>query len=280
MRKYSFLTCLLTFSLLASSAGTLSSPARAAAQTRNPARALKKMTDELLSRVRQARAGGGERTRVILRAPEGETTERTRRAIEASGAQVLGQFDELGFVVADVPLDKLSEMASREEVSWVSPDQPVRSLATTAPDNTSHAEVTTGASKILPRGNGELAKGGGGNRVGVAVLDSGISPPDAAEFAGYEPATSGGLLGTGLLSQDTTKVYNRILKHVDFTGEGRIDDAYGHGTHTAGVAAGTGQASEDYAAKHPGSPTYGGVATGANLVSVRVLNSQGIGSVS
>jgi serine protease AprX len=32
--------------------------------------------------------------------------------------------------------------------------------------------------------------------------------------------------------------------------------------------------------KNPGAPTYGGVATGANLIDVRVLNSQGIGTVS
>ena len=69
--------------------------------------------------------------------------------------------------------------AAREEVSWVSPDSEVVSLVTST-DNTSHAVVTTGASKVLPVGNGELAKGGGGNGVGIAVLDSGISPPAAA----------------------------------------------------------------------------------------------------
>src|SRR5207249_7514482 len=43
---------------------------------------------------------------------------------------------------------------------------------------------------------------------------------------------------------------------------------------------GTGQSSENDASENPGSPTYGGIATGANLIDVRVLNSQGTGTVS
>src|SRR5436853_4456837 len=74
--------------------------------------------------------------------------------------------------------------------------------------------------------------------------------------------------------------YNRMKKQLDFTGENRTDDVYGHGTHTAGIAAGTGQSSENDAKDNSSLPTYGGIATGANLINVRVLNSQGIGSVS
>ena len=154
----------------------------------------------------------------------------------------------------------------------------MRSTATSF-DNTSHHEVATGASKLLPSGNEALANGGGGNKVGIAVLDSGISPPDAAEFAGYEWRWSSGTLGLGLLAQKYLASYPRVLKHVDFTGEGRIDDVYGHGTHTAGVAAGSGQASEDYAGKNSGAQTYGGIATNANILDVRVLDSNGAGKV-
>src|SRR5439155_11169297 len=60
----------------------------------------------------------------------------------------------------------------------------------------------------------------------------------------------------------------------------RTDDVYGHGTHTAGIAAGTGQSSEDDANDNSSLPTYGGIATGASLIDVRVLNSQGMGTVS
>jgi hypothetical protein len=55
----------------------------------------------------------------------------------------------------------------------------------------------------------------------------------------------------------------------DFTGENRTDDPWGHGTHVAAIAAGDGAAT---------SGAYEGIAPGASLVNLRVLNSQGIGS--
>jgi serine protease AprX len=243
------------------------------------------MTDDLQARADSATQSGvsstqtgSETARIILTAAEGQTAESAASLAQNAGARVHQQLDALGLVVADVPVSKLSELAARDEVSWLSSDQPVRSMATSY-DNTSHQEVTTGASKILPLGNNALASGGGGSGVGIAILDSGISPPDSAEFAGYKWCQSSGTLGTGLFSQTYLCSYPRILKHVDFTGEGTTEDKYGHGTHTAGVAAGTGQSSEDYAASNPGSPTYGGIATNANLVDVRVLNSYGVGTV-
>ena len=214
-----------------------------------------------------------------MRAAEGQTGASAAATLRGAGGRVSAELDSLGLVVADVPVEKLAELAARDDVSWVSSDQDVRSTATTF-DNTSHHEVATGASKLLPSGNEALANGGGGNKVGIAVLDSGISPPDAAEFAGYEWRYSSGTLGLGLLAQRYLASYPRVLKHVDFTGEGRTDDVYGHGTHTAGVAAGSGQASENYAAKNAGAQTYGGIATNANLIDVRVLDSYGAGKVS
>src|SRR6185295_14582471 len=106
-------------------------------------------------------------------------------------------------------------------------DQKVRALATT--DNTSHLEITTGVSKLLPQdANGQLgsgiADGGAGNGVGIAILDSGISPSDAAEFVGYEWKQSSGLLGLGVLGQTYLASYDRIKKHIDFTGEGSTAD--------------------------------------------------------
>src|SRR5262249_2857073 len=152
-------------------------------------------------------------------------------------------------------------------------------------DNTSHVEVTTGTSRVLPKdstsqtGSG-VANGGAGNGIGIAILDSGVTPSDNAEFVGYQWEQNSGTLGTGLFSQTYLSTYNRIKKEIDFTGENRTDDGYGHGTHTAGIAAGTGQSSEDDAKANSSLQTYGGVATGANLISVRVLNSSGTGSVS
>jgi hypothetical protein len=214
------------------------------------------MTDDLLARVNGARRDADETARVIVRAADGQSGAGAAEALRGAGAHVSAELDSLGLVVADLPVERLAELAAREDVLWVSSDQDVRSTAASL-DNTSHHEVATGVSKLLPAGNEALANGGGGNKVGIAVLDSGISPPDAAEFAGYEWRYSSGLLTTGLLSQKYLASYPRVLTHVDFNGEGRTDDLYGHGTHTAGVAAaGSGQASENYAAKNAGAQTY------------------------
>jgi subtilisin family serine protease len=76
--------------------------------------------------------------------------------------------------------------------------------------------------------------------------------------------------GSGTLATPTAS------RSVDFTGEGSTNDAYGHG-FTAGITQ-RAPGNRRRPLQHAGSPT-GGVATGANLVDVRVLNSQGIGTV-
>src|SRR5687768_2406655 len=220
-----------------------------------------------------------ERVRVIVKAADGFGPARVSARLQAAGAKIGNQMEALGLTVAEMPLANLADVAAHNEIAWISPDQEVKSLATST-NNTSHVAVTSGASKFLPATDKAMADGGAGNKVGIAILDSGITPADAAEFVGYEWRTSSGLLGTGLLGTPYLATYDRIRKRVDFTGETNGDDAYGHGTHTAGIAAGTGQSSEENAAANPGAATYGGIATGANLVSVRVLNSKGTGTVS
>jgi serine protease AprX len=63
----------------------------------------------------------------------------------------------------------------------------------------------------------------------------------------------------------------RVVARVDFTPAGDGDDAYGHGTHLAGVIAGNGASSGG---------KWRGVAPGANLVSVKVAGPDGSTDVS
>lgn len=90
-----------------------------------------------------------------------------------------------------------------------------------------------------------------GQNVTVAVVDSGISPhPD---FSGENGES-------------------RILAHVDFLSQGnQPDDFYGHGTHVAGSIGGNGSSSDGQ---------YPGVAPKVNLVDVKVMDDQGIGTTS
>ena len=83
-----------------------------------------------------------------------------------------------------------------------------------------------------------------GRGVGVAVIDSGVSlHPD------LQP---------------------RVAARLDFTGEG-VDDGYGHGTHVAGMVAGNGRSSGGQNA---------GIAPGASIVSLKVLDHTGVGKTS
>ena len=66
---------------------------------------------------------------------------------------------------------------------------------------------------------------------------------------------------------------NRVLKAVDFTGT-NTDDKFGHGTHLANLIAG-----RDLALDGLGQ-SYGGVAPGARLISLKVLNEDGSGDTS
>ena len=67
---------------------------------------------------------------------------------------------------------------------------------------------------------------------------------------------------------------SRVVASVDFSGSTRSGDADGHGTGVAGVAAGSGEASTGYAAN------YAGVAPGADIIDVRVLDENGMGRTS
>ena len=90
-----------------------------------------------------------------------------------------------------------------------------------------------------------------GTGIGIAVLDSGID--------------------TGHRSFTDKDNKLRVVVNRDFTGEGRTNDPYGHGTHVAATAAGNGRIS---------SAEYIGIAPNARIINLRVLNSQGTGTAS
>src|SRR5262249_22218435 len=112
-------------------------------------------------------------------------------------------------------------------------------------------EVTTqatGADQLWTGKNGKPFSGITGKNVSVAVIDSGVST----------------------LAGD---LKNRILAWKDFVNPNAtmMVDEYGHGTHGAGIIAGSGAGSNG---------DYLGMAPGANIVSLRVLGADGSGNVS
>lgn len=109
-----------------------------------------------------------------------------------------------------------------------------------------------------------------GNGVTICLIDTGIQG-DHEAFNTHSP--------------DGTIASSRIAGFMDFTGDMNGDihtepyDYNGHGTHTAGIAAGDGVPGPEFAG---GDPVYGpkarGVAPGASLLIAKVLRGDGAGA--
>ena len=92
-----------------------------------------------------------------------------------------------------------------------------------------------------------------GSGVGVAVIDSGITPKDDLMTAGGSAS--------------------RIVYSESFTGVPDATDGYGHGTHVAGIVGGNGTDSSGIGFTR----TFKGVAPNVNLINLRVLDQNGAG---
>ncbi|MCM3871703.1 MAG: S8 family serine peptidase, partial [Pyrinomonadaceae bacterium] len=236
----SWLTCVSM--LLSLCAGILvSGTANAAPQrTRQRWSRQSKVASDLRKSVNNRR-NGGDKVDVILQL-NGEMSPELEAMLRSSGVRIRKHFNNFGSTAVQLPAGIVDSLADFPEVDFVSEDGEVKALG-------GHVAQTTGANDArayAPTGSFD------GAGVGIAIVDSGIY---SAHVAFLNAATN------------TT----RIVKSVDFTGDGRTDDPYGHGTHVAAAAAGNGMVS---------SGKYIGIAPQANIVNLRVLNSQGIGTVS
>src|SRR5262249_30396206 len=142
---------------------------------------------------------------------------------------------------------ELDALAANGAVDHLSGDVPVRPSMSISAQSTAADQVRTGAPGLLGIG---AIPGVTGQGVTVAVVDSGISAHQA--------------------------IAQRVLANVSFvTGDPSVADAYGHGTHVAGIITGNGSAANQV------TPLYsGGIAPGANLVNLRVLGADGTGLTS
>src|SRR5256885_7461728 len=163
-------------------------------------------------------------------------------ALSNTGGFVRGDLSNFNSRVIELPAPAIEALAARPDVDFVSLDRTNISFG--------HLSLTTGADAIRVT-NGTNTKGLDGTAIGIAILDSGID-----------------INHTAFLDRSKNC---RVIVSRDFTGEGRIDDPYGHGTHVASIAAGNGRISNFQ---------YAGIATNANLINLRVLGATGSGTVS
>jgi serine protease AprX len=181
----------------------------------------------------------------VLIQTKGQPSAAHDNAIAGARGSKRAGYASVNTVVADVPANQVASLALRSDVEYVSPDRPVKGEASLLNETIGAAQVQDGA---------KGASGLTGKGIGIAILDSGISASHP-DFAGKNKKS-------------------RVVASVDFTGSATKGDADGHGTGVAGVAAGSGAASNGYGAN------YAGVASGADLIDVRVLDEHGAGRTS
>ena len=194
--------------------------------------------DLLLHEARQTTAGA----RVIVHG----TSEQISAIAGRHHLTVLRQMNGSAVLVADSA--EITDLASDADVDHLSGDLPVRVTMSVSNQSTAADQVRAGVSGGL-LGLGAIA-GVSGQGVGVAVIDSGISPHAA--------------------------LARKVVANVSFvTGDTQTADVYGHGTHVAGIIAGSGGPALGV------TPLYtGGIAPGAQLINVRVLGADGSGYTS
>jgi serine protease AprX len=165
-------------------------------------------------------------------------TARHHQRVLAAGGALRRQLDIIKSAHYAVPVSTLWELAQDPDVVHISPDRAVQAAV-------DDAEAAVNA-------NIALSYGWNGTGIGIAVIDSGIANhPDLKN-------ASGAL---------------RVVYSHDFVGGG-TDDHYGHGQSVAGIIAGNGASST-------GSNfflTFRGLAPNTNLINLRVLNQNGVGT--
>jgi serine protease AprX len=164
------------------------------------------------------------------------------RLVDQLGGRVTHELPLVDGFSAEIPQDALTELSRSSAVLRIWGDARVRSEGVNMGSyDTWPANTVWKATVRLPQAQAAMTPALNGAGVTVAVLDTGIS--QLADFG------------------------NRVLARVDLTPEHDGYDRYGHGTHMAGIIASS-------------SATYPGVATGANLVSVKVAGANGATDVS
>ena len=209
--------------------GAILDPRFAASQSSE--RSASKLDSATSDRVKHGDEG---RQQVIVRVRPGELTKVTTQLRE-KGHAISHAHGVINALTVSIPIDEIEALSRQSSVLSISVDAVVTA-------DQSDSSYTLRSTLGLP------AQSPTGNRIGVAVVDSGIEP--GPEFG------------------------DRLVGFYDFTNGGRTvqpTDGYGHGTHVAGIIAGDGGLSQK---------RYRGVAPKARLTGFKVLDANGTGLTS
>ncbi len=158
------------------------------------------------------------------------------------------QYHIINGISAKIPAESIKKVADLPDVEGVYLDREIHliyPIKSEEPAQAGSVELATESGE----GTEERvwARGIDGSGIVVAVIDTGID-------------------------KNHPDLYGKVIAEKNFVDDGMTaDDRHGHGTHCAGIIAGTGEAS---------SGMYKGVAPGALLMNARILDSEGNGELS
>ena len=209
--------------------------------------------DQAVVRSRMSRAvqqladgGGSNLVEVIVAYDQRRIGEAER--VSRLGGEVQAEFLHLPLRAMRVPADQLAALAAGGDVRVIDVNAPVQAASVSA--RVTAGVPTQGSSAFWPA-SGDIA---------IAVVDSGVAPHADLSL----------VHSVSCLHADAAYMNRRALGNTSgICHDTRAADSYGHGTHIAGSAAGTGLLSSG---KHVG------VSPGAPIVSLQVLDDDGKGT--
>ena len=186
-----------------------------------------------------AEAPSGSKVDVIVQFTKSPTAYHFNKVLARGGTMKRNLHGVIKGAAFSVPTAALARLAEDPDITYISADRPVHATASSYTLDYHTATVNA------PYAWGRNHTGAG---IGIALIDSGMAGhPD------LDP---------------------RVVYRQDFTPANNPADQYGHGTHVAGILAGTGNRSTGANNFY----TFKGIAPQANLINLRVLDQNGSGT--
>src|SRR5713101_6218525 len=195
-----------------------------------------------LSKDLEALKGGNNGTTLDVIIQFSQTpTDAHHQKVQNKGGVLKTKLDLIRAAHYSVPVESLDALADDPDVAYISPNRPVRGAL----------------DHVITAVNADLANASGwnGTGVGIAVIDSGVSSI-------YDLNTDDNLSSRIVYSQSFV------------SGDTSTADAFGHGTHIAGIIGGNAYIS--LTSNYLG--VYRGIASEAKIINLRVLDSTGAGT--
>jgi subtilisin family serine protease len=211
-----------------------------------------------------------------------------RQAVVSAGGSVYMRYLSVRGLSVMLPAAGVLKIAARPEVQSISPNRlttrsfSVLEQSANISDSTSVRKPGTAVKGVVSTYTGRTGAG-----VGIAILDSGImrnhetfgtrvrhavdfTKTSDASVAGQKDWTAGVDVSGDLLNPSSAARQAYETRINNYAGDPEVDE-YGHGTHVASVAAGRAWGLN---------PNSTGIAPGALLVDLKVLDANGFGAVS